>query len=688
MIKNDEKTISECLESVNGLIDSASISSFGSTDKTMSIVKKFLKSNKIPAKFYQHESKTLLQNQTLAIKEAKKTVQTLGLSLPDSYFLFLKADQKICDHSTIPRETLSEDGYLALEQSTALAYYSYQPNFIRASLPENRIVAWRQTGTSSQGQPLHKMRSLKIEDLSGEKKEYLEETNNALKKETRKKSIDFFTQAIHEAPDNTRYYLYLAQSYKSLQLYPEAIACFQTRINKNGDQEELWFSKYMIGECYEALGKWPDALFWYLDAYQHNPRRSEPIKKVSSHYRHSGQNELAYLFAKHGIQIPFSEQSTLFPLPALYDYQFDEDISIAAYYTQFKEDGYTAANDLLLRREIPYGIKNQSYNNILFYVKPLNGSYAPIQISLPYIRGSSEKRYNPTNPSIVKTKDGYKLICRSVNYTQLGAKHYHTDDSEGIFHTRNFLIYYDASFTKLSQHEIIEDIPRQRRHGSSDHGLEDCRVIEENQTTWFCCTTLDSNRTGAYQVSLAQLENKPVVDEQPIRVKTLTPLEGPDIYRHEKNWLPFLKEGEIHFVYNSDPFVIYKPNKKTGVCEKTLDYVPEYDFSRFRGSAAPIEFDGGYLMLVHEVVMQSDDSRIYLHRFVNLDSNFKITQVSKPFIFKQQGVEFCLSMVIDHAGKSLILPIGIEDREAWIVTVPLEEIRSLLGPLPNIYPPF
>ena len=83
-------------------------------------------------------------------------------------------------------------------------------------------------------------------------------------------------------------------------------------------------------------------------------------------------------------------------------------------------------------------------------------------------------------------------------------------------------------------------------------------------------------------------------------------------------------------------------------------------------------------MLVHEVVHFPENRRCYLHRFLYLDENFKITKVSKPFIFQHIGVEYCWSMTLDHTESELILPIGIEDREAYLCFVDLDTIRSLL----------
>jgi len=118
---------------------------------------------------------------------------------------------------------------------------------------------------------------------------------------------------------------------------------------------------------------------------------------------------------------------------------------------------------------------------------------------------------------------------------------------------------------------------------------------------------------------------------------------------------------------------------KSGALEIAISYAPHEDLSRLRGSASPIEFEGGYLMVVHEVAF--DQNAYYMHRFLLTDNEFNIKSLSKPFFFKQKGVEYCCAMTIDHTDKNLILSIGIEDREAYLVIIGLDTVKSLLETL-------
>ena len=134
---------------------------------------------------------------------------------------------------------------------------------------------------------------------------------------------------------------------------------------------------------------WDQALHWYLDAFEYNPKRAEPLHKIARHYRNKGDTDLAYFFAKQGSSIPYPKDELLFIAHDVYDYQFLEDLSIAAYYTAHKDDGFKAANDLILKKGIPHRVKNQAMRNILFYVQNLQiDEIKPIEfIFRPFGRG-------------------------------------------------------------------------------------------------------------------------------------------------------------------------------------------------------------------------------------------------------------------------------------------------------------
>lgn len=474
---------------------------------------------------------------------------------------------------------------------------------------------------------------------------------------------EFYLESLKIQPENTDYMFRLAESYHSAHQYADAIHWYQLRLKKGGSRDDLWTSKYQLAQCYEKMGDWQNALYWYLDTYQTDPGRADPLLNAAVHYRVFGENDLAYIFAKHGSRIGSS-----------HNYRFDEELSIVSFYTRFKEEGYKAASDLLLRKDVPWYIKSQAYQNILYYTQNLkNAHFIPIKIDLPLITEKSDEEYHPMNPSILRTEEGYQIICRSVNYTQKGAKEFATIDPDGYYKTRNFLVTYNQDFQLLSQKEITENLVRQRLP-SFVLGLEDARIFLFQGSYWFTCTTRDNTEDGTPQISVCKIGHDGCVEK-------MTLLRGPDPLRCEKNWLPFVKDGIFHVIYSYDPFIIYQPDVETGECKLDLSYEPTADFTSFRGSAGPIPFQDGYLVLIHEVTHFPDQSRCYLHRFLYLDHRFFIKQISKPFTFLHQGVEICASMTLNHEGTHLILAIGIEDNKAYLCTVDIKTVNSYLVPL-------
>lgn len=667
IVKNEGKIIERCLESSKEYIDCISICDTGSTDNTIQLIENFMKTNNIPGKVHKYAWKNFGHNRTLSIQAAQKTLEDLGFSLQKTYLLLLDADMLLTS-SAFDKQSLTDDQYNLMQKSTSMSYYNTR--LVRASMPWECIGVTHEYWGCKQPHSQGKLTTLVIDDRE----------DGGCKADKFERDIKLLTQGLIDEPNNERYLFYLAQSHKCLNHYDEAIKIYKERIVKGGWPEEIWFSKCMLGECYEANGDWDQALHWFQEAYEYNPVRAEPLHNIAKHYRHKGQNNLACLYAQHGACIPYPEEQILFITHPVYDYQFDEEISIAGYYTPFKEKGFVAANKLLLNKAVPTYVKEQTHKNIYFYVENLkNTQYIPIQINLPPLREGSIQTYRPMNPSIQKTKDGYTMIVRTINFQQKDG-HYDLIEPEEpkVIRTKNFLVHLDRDFKILSQQEIIEDLPRQQFKSWAE-GVDDCRLFEWNKSNWYTCTSYDINAQNTPTICLCKLADKASGDK--IQVEKFVSLKGPDPKRCEKNWMPFIKDNQLNIIYSYDPFIVYIPDVETGECKTIISNTPTSDFSRFRGSAAPIAFDDGYLMLVHEVVF-ADNKRYYLHRFLYLDKDLNIKRLSKPFTFKHKGIEYTCGMTLNHEGKKLIIGLGIEDREAYLGMVDLETVKTMLEPIP------
>ncbi len=666
-IGQNTATLEQCLDNVEKWVDCIAFcnsKTIAQNSSSLRAAENFLNKTGIPGIIdFCEEGAFSFSGRWKAIRDL---LSGQNFSFSDTYVLFLDSDSVLKLGDTFNVDGLKEDLYSVLEKSDVLSCYEYFPRLVRAEKMENFSEFLSEGSLCRRPPQSTKLRNAYIEKASDK---FLQN------------DLEMLELAYQRDPQNSRIIFSLAQAYRALGRFEDAIRHYEARIAVGGKNDEVWFSQYRIAQCHQDLGNWEQAFFGYLEALEKDPSRAESLLAIASHYRDLGKNQISYLFAKHGSRIPYPSHSNLFPF--FCNYHFEQELSISSYYTRFREEGFQACNELVIKPHVPASLKDQTYRNLLFYVQKLkNVRYRPIRLDLSKLDKAPEEKYHPMNPSIAKFDHGYEVICRAVNYTQTGAKHFHTSDPDGIYRSVNFFLSFDKDFKLLSQEQVFEELERERIPRLWIEGMEDCRIFPYQNGSWFTCTNFDTNPTGNLQIGLCKLSN--VAEDGERQVESLLPLIGPDLYRCEKNWLPFVHKGQIHVIYSYDPFIIYKPDLQTGECHEVVRYEPLHDFSRFRGSAAPVQFDDGYLMMVHEVVFMPEFERCYLHRFLYLDQDFHIQTLSKPFIFDHFGVEFCCGMTYTHAGDELVMAIGSEDKEALLGFVDLETVRSLLEPLPPV----
>lgn len=360
IVKNESSIIERCLDSMKEFVDCICICDTGSTDNTIQIIDDYLQSNHIQGKVYQQEWKNFGYNRTLSVKTAQEMLKEMNYPLDLTYILLLDADMLLEVEPAFEKKQLVHDTYLLIQKSSCLTYYNTR--LIRASMPWKCVGVTHEYWDCDIRTNAGRLTTLHINDLG----------DGGCKADKFERDIKLLTQGLIDEPDNVRYMFYLAQSYKCIEKFDDAINWYTKRISKGGWNEEVWYSKMMIGECYEYKNEWKEALNWYLDAYEFNPDRAEPIHKIANFYRKEGNNHLAYLFAKHGSKIPFPKNQVLFISHPVYDYQFDEEISISAYYTANKNEGFEATDRLSLKKDVPNYIKRQSELNLLVYAPKLN----------------------------------------------------------------------------------------------------------------------------------------------------------------------------------------------------------------------------------------------------------------------------------------------------------------------------
>ena len=303
--------------------------------------------------------------------------------------------------------------------------------------------------------------------------------------------------------------------------------------------------------------------------------------------------------------------------------------------------------------------------------------YKKIELILPLVDGCHLKKYLPCNPSICKIKNGYIVLCRTLNYELYIDGNRIEYNKCSPIKTKNIAVFYDKDFNKVKQTPIMDYVPV---NYFKQIGPEDCRIFKWNDEYWFVGTTYDTSMYGEMRALLGSLKN--VEDGDIIEFDKLISLASPGQAIHEKNWLPWIMNDKLLMVYSYDPFTILEV-EKNGSYKIIINQNQAFNLSQFRGSAAPIPFKDGYLLMVHEVISPriwpfTTDMRYY-HRFIYLDSELKINKISNCLTFKNEIIEYVCGMTLDHSKQKIILGLGVWDREAYLGFMDAEYVWSLLN---------
>ena len=387
---------------------------------------------------------------------------------------------------------------------------------------------------------------------------------------------------------------------------------------------------YYKNQEYDKLDEW--------DAWQ----------LLAADFRHQSKNTESYDCCVRGLEICPDDDK----------YRFYEELAIVCYYLNRKDEGYDAADKVILSRA-PWSSRNKVLKNQSYYMQKLPfKTIHNVDYVLP-------EKYIGSSSSIIRNGDGYIFNLRSVNYTINGKGGYDIRDPENIVRSRNFMLKMDGNFNVISDVEL-KDVSGIQLYPKNIRGLEDIRLINDHE---LFCVYLEANDARTPQMCYCTYEEDG-------RVTRIIPLSVTEKIQCEKNWLPFEDNGELYFIYRMHPLLIYKLNKTTGdiVVHKGTE-LSEANIADFRGSANPIPYNGGWLCTIHQVY--HDDPRNYFHRFVWFNTDFTEMKYSKVFYFESVNIEYNVS--ICHSNNGLILAYSIRDNASKIGIVDYATVNNLLG---------
>ncbi len=659
IVKNEARVLRRCLDTCRPWIDALCICDTGSSDGTPEVALRFAAEHAIPVEVARHAWTDFGANRTLALEAAKAFTARLGWKVERTYLLLLDADQVVESAAPLAREALHAEVYL-LEQTSGDEVY-WNTRLVRADCALGYQGVTHEYLVVPDGAPRERLAGVRVRDGNdgGSRADKFERDRRLLE------------AALAADPRNPRTLFYLARTYRALGERLKALSLFRRRIEAGGWSEEVWHAWFASAEIQREGGDEREARAALLEALRVLPARAEALHLLATLHRAAGRSARAAAAARCGLKRPFPAEASLFVDRRPYAYGLREELALSGAGTRHHAAGFDALDGLLADRSVPAAVKERTQEALLRYVEPWPAAvYVPLTPALP-------APYVPCNPSVLREGDGYLVCCRAVNYRQQDARDYSFPDGERVVRTQNLLLRLGPHLEPRAVLEL-HGAPPPLRDGHIV-GFEDLRLAATSDGLVGLATTADRHPSGLVGPSLLRL----APDGQ---VLHHVPLTGYGLERAEKNWLPFAgPHGELRVLYGLAPWVVLACDVPSGRCQAVERHDTSWDLSRWRNSAGPLPLtlgrEQGSLILTHEVVFLPERRRRYLHRFAWRSCDGDRLLATRPFFFRGLGVEFAAGLCLDHEGSGLVVSLGVEDREAWLVRIPLDAVQGRLVPV-------
>ncbi len=295
--------------------------------------------------------------------------------------------------------------------------------------------------------------------------------------------------------------------------------------------------------------------------------------------------------------------------------------------------------------------------------KPVDGPVSSL-LNLGALRRASvainiASSWKSCNPSLLRVGARIWSTVRTVNY----AIHPLSGElrAPGPLLSESFLHELGADLRPLRTLRITDtaicDDPRAK------HGLEDIRLVSVKDVVYAVgsAKTVEGERVRCTMV-VARLD----LPSATLREHRF--IDSPYDEAVEKNWMPFERDGELHFVYTVHPLRVFRlvwQSPGTSGRLVPIGVVCETPISerQVRGGSALHPFRHGYLAVVHRKI-PCGFWNVYAHRFAWFSKDFSVYRSSREFTFRNRVTEFCSSLLIDE--NTFLLGFGVNDEAALI----------------------
>lgn len=687
IVRNESKIIGRCLESCRDVIDGYVIVDTGSTDDTRAMIVDKLRAL-VPGQVLQHPWVNFGESRTRAADAARVWASEQGWDLSETYLLLLDADHILYKDAAFNKQSLTAVSYHVLQVAGQLEYLNLR--LIRLSHPWVCVYPTHEVWQADGAPPAERLLDLEILDAN----------DGGSKAEKFTRDVVLIQTFLDKHPGDMRMWFYLGRTLFDLGRYLEAFEAYKIRITLGGFEEERWYALYQAGLCGLKVGDFAAGTELLLRAWNQRPTRAEPLTALANAHRDQRYFSSCALFAWEALSLPIPSD-LLFVDHAAYGRGPVSELATVASYLGQKDVGMQACESLTELWDAPHQpawfsawvarTRAKFYTKTLSQLlgKPLEHDEVPVSADMLHPAGSVP--YSSSTPCFVSSNFQALACVRLVNYDHERGRWFVARDKDGVIRTRiaAYVVAVDEKTPRfLGEREVIAKLPESFEHNTRIRGLEDQRWFMFRDHLW--SIAMSCQTPGAPDVC------RQVLLELNVDVNGYTryvPLKYAKARSAEKNWLPFVYNGELHVIYDYSPFLILKVDTATGECVELPWTEPPWSTNGWKGSTPPILYllddrSRSWIFLVHETAYfeaephnGQQDYSLYSHRLVEMraegDGSFVLVRRSLPFYFLHQGVEYSCGM--SWAGGDLLIGFSCEERESHWMKLTLDDVEALLS---------
>lgn len=344
IVKDEEKDIERCLNSVKDHIDYWVISDTGSSDNTIDKINSLMSEYGIEGELHEHKWVDFATNRNNVIELARDKADYLWMMDADDYYIE-KEGVGLLDGIPEDEELFRLNFYKSgafkrealMKASADINYHGVFHEFLWFNdfdfSRQNRIKTIENGNIIANSSPTKRAETAE--------KKYLQDAKileKALKKESREVMIQ-------------RYTFYIAQSYENAKKYGLAIKWYKKRLDGFQSKIETYMSLFGIVKCNINLNPLAsnDIISSIVDCWKQYPNRLEPIHVVVRHFLLLGDPYIAFMIADGPSKTAAHVKGDTLFRSDVYMLKFPILHALAAYMIEKKDIALLILNALLLK---------------------------------------------------------------------------------------------------------------------------------------------------------------------------------------------------------------------------------------------------------------------------------------------------------------------------------------------------